>query len=130
MTIDKNTIIAVDFDGTIVTHEYPAVGKPVPYCIETLQKINKSGAKIILYTMRSGEELAQAVEYLINNDIKLWAVNENPEQKRWTASPKVYAHIYIDDAAIGGFTLQDTNYSPRPYIDWCMVDNILFPEEF
>lgn len=128
--ISKGTIIALDFDGTVVTHEYPLIDKPLPYCIDTLKKINNAGCKIILYTMRSGEYLAQAVEYLIDNDIKLWAVNENPEQKKWTDSPKIYAQIYIDDAAIGGFTMQDPNFSDRPYIDWIMVDAVLFPEEF
>jgi len=124
------TIYAIDFDGTIVTHEYPKIGKPIPYCIETLQRIIEQGGKIILYTMRSGELLAQAVEYLINNDIKLWGVNKNPMQHRWTDSPKVFANIYIDDAALGTLTMQDPNFSDRQYVDWVMVDNLLFPEEY
>ena len=31
-------IIAVDFDVTIVEHQYPAIGKELPYAIEVLKK--------------------------------------------------------------------------------------------
>lgn len=126
--IKTGTIVAVDFDGTIVTHEYPLIGKPLEYCIETLKKINNAGGKIILYTMRSGEELAQAVEYLIDNDIKLWGINKNPDQHTWTESPKIYAQIYIDDAALGTHTMHNPEFSSRPYVDWVIVDALLFPE--
>ena len=128
--IKPGTIVAVDFDGTIVTHEYPKIGKPLQYCIETLHKITAAGGKIILYTMRSGEELAQAVDYLIDNDVELWGVNKNPEQHTWTNSPKVYANIYIDDAALGTHTLHDPNFAARPYVDWVIIDALLFPEEY
>lgn len=127
--IKQGTVVAVDFDGTIVTHEYPEIDKPLPYCIETLKKITDAGGKIILYTMRSGETLAQAVDYLIDNDIKLWGINKNPDQHIWTDSPKVYAQIYIDDAALGTHTLQDPVFSSRPYVDWIIIDALLFSEE-
>lgn len=29
--------IAVDFDGTIVEHRYPAIGRELPFAIETLK---------------------------------------------------------------------------------------------
>lgn len=128
--IIPGTVVAVDFDGTVVTHEYPNIGKPLPYCIETLHKISAAGGKIILYTMRSGEELAQAVVYLIENDVILWGVNKNPDQHTWTDSPKVYAQIYIDDAAdLGLYTMQDESFSDRRYVDWTLVDALLFPQE-
>lgn len=124
------TIYAVDFDGTVVTHEFPNIGKPLPYCIETLKKINDADGKIILYTMRHGETLDHAVDYLIKNDIKLWGINNNPDQHTWSKSPKVYAHVYIDDAALGAHTMHDPNFSERPYVDWTLVDALLFPEEY
>ena len=60
---NKPLIIAVDFDGTIVTHEYPRIGRPVPGAIETMKEFLARGDKLILWTMRSGEELADAVRY-------------------------------------------------------------------
>ncbi len=109
-------IIAVDFDGTIVEHEYPAIGRRVPLAITKLKEFIAQGHKIILYTMRSGKELQYAVEYCKRNGINFWAVNENPTQKEWTSSPKIYAHMYIDDAAFGCPLIHVKGR--RSYVDW------------
>lgn len=45
-------IIAVDFDGTCVTHEFPEVGKDIG-AVPVLRELVEKGHKIILYTMRS-----------------------------------------------------------------------------
>lgn len=139
-------IIGLDFDGTCVTHEFPKIGKELPYCVDTLKKIVAAGGKLILWTMRSNHELPEsddphihtqaemyldhATTWFYDRGIELWAVNENPEQKSWTHSPKAYCHVYIDDAALGSHTMQDPNFSDRPYVDWAIVDAILFPEEY
>ena len=112
----KSPVVAIDFDGTIVAHRYPEIGEPVPYALETMRAMTTRGYKLILYTMRSGEYLRQAVDYLTAEGIELWAVNENPAQKYWTASPKVYAHVYIDDAAFGCPLVEVEN--DRPIVDW------------
>ena len=123
-------IIAIDFDGTVVTHEYPSVGKDVG-AVSVLEDLIYNGHKLILNTMRSGKELSDAVKWFENNNIELYGINENPTQKSWTTSPKVYAQLYIDDAALGiplieklmeknGFTIND-----RPYVDWLQVRKLL-----
>jgi hypothetical protein len=117
-------IIAVDFDGTCVTHEYPRVGKDIG-AVPVLKKLTDSGHKLVLNTMRSGDELADAIQWFIDNDIPLYGVNENPDQKSWTASPKVYAHIYIDDAALGCPLVFDHGLSIRPFVNWTAVDEFL-----
>lgn len=89
--------IGIDFDGTMVEHKYPEIGEPV----DVVKKLMTAGHKIILYTMRSGERLEQAVEYLEEEGIVLYAVNENPSQKYWTESPKIFCNLYIDDASLG-----------------------------
>lgn len=144
--IAPGTIIGLDFDGTCVAHEFPKVGKELPYCVDTLKKIVAAGGLIILWTMRSnhtvdpitsspeihakkGMYLDDAVNWFKKRDIPLWGIQTNPDQKSWTSSPKAYAHIYIDDAALGSFTMQDTAFSDRPYIDWALVDTFLFPEK-
>lgn len=96
----KSAVIAIDFDGTIVEHKYPAIGAPIKGAIETIKELQARGHKIILWTMRSGKELDEAVAYLQKNGITPWGVNQNPEQD-WSTSPKAYAQIYIDDAALG-----------------------------
>jgi hypothetical protein len=116
--------IAIDFDGTCVTHEYPRVGKDIG-AVPVLKKLTDSGHQLILNTMRSGDELADAIQWFIDNDIPLYGVNENPTQKSWTASPKVYAHLYIDDAALGCPLMFNNAVSNRPFVNWELVDQYI-----
>lgn len=116
--------IAVDFDGTCVTHEYPRVGRNIG-AVPVLKKLVDAGHKLILNTMRSGDELADAIQWFIDNDIPLFGINENPTQKSWTASPKVYANLYIDDAALGCPLTTDTFPFVKPYVDWIEVEKQL-----
>ena len=116
--------IAIDFDGTCVTHDYPRVGKDIG-AVPVLKKLTDSGHQLILNTMRSDDELADAVQWFIDNDIPLYGANENPTQKSWTASPKVYAHLYIDDAALGCPLTSNFAVSSRPFVDWTAVEYYL-----
>lgn len=121
-------IIAVDFDGTCVTHEYPYMGTDIG-AVPVLKELVDAGYRLILYTMRSGKLEKAAVEWFKNNDIPLFAVNCNPEQKKWTQSPKPNADLYIDDNAIGcPLTTSDT--CTRPYVDWVKVREWLVKEGF
>jgi hypothetical protein len=119
--------IAVDFDGTCVTHEYPKVGKDIG-AVPVLKKLTDSGHKLILNTMRSGKELAAAIKWFIDNDIPLFGANENPTQKSWTDSPKVHANVYIDDCGIGCPVIYNPAVSGRPYVDWTAIEKILKKE--
>jgi hypothetical protein len=123
----KDKIIAVDFDGTCVTHEYPKVGRFIG-AQKVLHRLVNEGAKLILWTMRSNNHLTDAVNWFNENQIPLFGVNENPEQKIWTSSPKTYAHIYIDDAALGIplVTYKEGFSGERPYVDWDQVEELLF----
>jgi hydroxymethylpyrimidine pyrophosphatase-like HAD family hydrolase len=108
--------IAIDFDGTIVTHQYPRIGTPVPYAFESMKLMQQLGINLILYTMRSGKELQEAVDYCEFKGIQFYAVNENPTQYKWTQSNKVFAHMYIDDMAYGAPLLPI--YEERLFFDW------------
>ena len=117
-------IIGIDFDGTCVTHDYPRIGKEIG-AIEVLKRLVEAGHKLILNTMRSGKELQDAIDWFNENGIELYGVNENPTQKRWTQSPKVYAHLYIDDAALGCPLRMNSALSERPFVDWEVVSFLL-----
>lgn len=97
--------IAVDFDGTIVEHEYPGIGKEKLFAFQTLKELEKRGASIILWTFRAGKELDEAVEFCRKNGIEFYAVNKNYPEEVFdeTVSRKINADIYIDDRNIGGF---------------------------
>lgn len=120
--------IAVDFDGTCVTHEYPYLGLDIG-AQPVLRELVEQGHNLILYTMRSGKLEKEAVEWFKKNDIPLYAVNSNPTQKKWTKSIKVHADVYIDDAALGCPLIHSMNAS-RPYVDWVKVREWLVTEGF
>lgn len=120
-------IIAIDFDGTCVTHEFPNIGEDIG-AVPVLKELVEKGHKLILYTMRSGDLLNDAIDWFGDNGIELYGVNKNPEQYkyRWTSSPKVYANIYIDDAALGvPLKLDEDGSISRPYVDWNRVRELL-----
>lgn len=121
--MSKKKIIAIDFDGTCVAHRYPSIGKDIG-AVPTLRQLTGQGHKLILYTMRSGAPLSEAEAWFEYWKIPLWAVNQNPQQSTWTSSPKPYAHVYIDDAALGCPLLYDPE-EERPYVDWKQVRAIL-----
>ena len=101
-------IVAVDFDGTCVTYEYPNVGKEIG-AAPILKKMTENGVKIVLCTMRDGKLLEDAVKWFSDNNIPLYGINKTPGQYKWTTSPKIFANYYIDDSAIGTPLLLDTN---------------------
>lgn len=100
-----NIKIAVDFDGTIVDHEYPAIGKEKLFAFITLKELQKRGALLLLWTYREGAELEEAVEFCRKNGIEFYAVNKNyPEEQPADNNPrKLNADIFIDDRNVGGF---------------------------
>lgn len=119
----KPCVIAVDFDGTCVTHEYPNVGCDVG-AQEVLRELVAAGHKLILWTMRSGKELQDAVRWFEEYNIPLYGVQRNPTQDSWTSSPKCYAKVFIDDAALGAPLVCEKAF--RPYIDWKAVRKYFF----
>lgn len=122
----KSLYIGIDFDGTCVEHKYPEIGEFLDGAIETLLKLQNAGHKLILHTMRSEERLVQAVEALEEMGVKLYAVNENPSQKYWTKSPKVFCNIYIDDCALGIPLVRP--HVGKPYVDWEAVEEMLLDD--
>lgn len=109
-------IIAVDFDGTCVTHEYPKIGKDIN-AVPVLKELVNKGHNIMLWTMRDRTELADAVQWFKDNDIPLFGINENPTQT-WSSSNKQYANLYIDDTAIGCPLKHDDALSEYAFVDW------------
>ncbi len=97
--------IAVDFDGTIVEHAYPAIGREKMFAFQTLKELQKHGCLLILWTYRTGKELDEAVEFCRINGIEFYAVNKNyPEEiMDENVSRKINADIFIDDRNLGGF---------------------------
>lgn len=99
--------IAVDFDGTIVEHKFPEIGKEKPFAVDTLRRLAAEGHKIILWTSREGELLDAAVEFCRKKGLEFYAVNSNvPDGSLFSdarrQATKVTADVYIDDRNLGG----------------------------
>lgn len=118
--------ICIDFDGTCVKHAYPNVGDDIG-AVPVLKKLIKKGHRLILFTMRDGNELSDAVQWFKKHQIPLYGINKNPTQKKWTTSPKAYGQLYIDDSALGIPLI--TSPLERPYVDWKKVNELLGWEE-
>lgn len=96
-------IIAVDFDGTLVTDKWPEIGEPIDSVIQYVKLQRQHGAKIILWTNRQGKELVNAIYWCIDHGIDLDAVNEDiPEtiERFGSSSRKIYADEFIDDRSL------------------------------
>lgn len=106
-------IIAVDFDGTIVEHKYPAIGKEIPFAIETLKKLKEERHTLILWTVREEKLLEEAVNFCKERGLEFYAINSNyPEEKKSHDhfSRKLKADLFIDDRNIGGLPDWGTIY--------------------
>lgn len=96
--------IGVDFDGTIVEHEYPKIGKPVPFAFDVLKRLQEEGHILILWTVREGDLLQKAIDFCAANGITFYAHNKNyPEEvMSENVARKLTCDIFIDDRNIGG----------------------------
>lgn len=106
--------IAVDFDGTIVHHEYPRIGKEKPFAIETLKLLAKEQHKLILWTVREGRLLDEAVAWCKERGLEFYAINKDyPEETQNNNnhfSRKLKVDLFIDDRNIGGLPDWGTIY--------------------
>ena len=123
-------IIAVDFDGTIVEHRYPAIGNEIPFAIDTLKKLREERHKLILWSVREGKLLEEAVNYCKERGLEFYAVNTNyPEEQgnHEHFSRKLKADLFIDDRNLGG--LPDWGVIYRMIHDGLTFEDI-YREEF
>ncbi|HOO84358.1 MAG TPA: hydrolase [Prolixibacteraceae bacterium] len=111
--------IAVDFDGTIVEHKYPEIGKIRPFAFETLKMLHNKGHQLILWTYRAGIYLTEAVEFCKANGVEFYAVNSSYPEEMFDGSKsrKIDCDLYIDDRNIGGLP------------SWGEIYHIIHPEE-
>lgn len=106
--------IAVDFDGTIVEHKYPKIGEEIPFATDTLKMLIKDHHKLILWSVREGELLDEAVEWCRNRGVEFYAVNRDyPEEtldNNQHFSRKLKVDMFIDDRNVGGLPDWGTIY--------------------
>ena len=106
--------IAIDFDGTIVEHRYPEIGPERPFATETLRMLIRDRHQLILWTVREGRLLDEAVEWCRQRGVEFWAVNRDfPEEnieRNEHFSRKLKVDLFIDDRNLGGLPDWGTIY--------------------
>lgn len=106
--------IAIDFDGTLVEHKYPAIGKEIPFAFETLRKLQQDRHRLILWTVREGQLLEEALTFCRERGVEFYAVNRDyPEEEKGANrhySRKLKADLFIDDRNLGGLPDWGTIY--------------------
>ena len=127
-------IIAVDFDGTIVEHKYPKIGNEIPFAIDTLKKLKNEHHKLILWSVREGKLLDDAVTFCRERGLEFYAVNRNyPEEQLGHDyfSRKLKADLFIDDRNLGGLpdwgTIYEMVTKKLSYED--LLSNSVYEEE-
>lgn len=108
-------VIATDFDGTIVTHKYPHIGAEIPFAIDTLKLLIQEHHRVILWTVREGHLLDEAVEWCRERGVEFYAINrdypeEDPQHLTDGFSRKIKADLFIDDRNLGGIPDWGTIY--------------------
>lgn len=94
---DRPQIIAVDFDGTLVTHEFPGIGKLKQPVVDFITRKHERGNIIMLWTTRDNERLKEAKEFLKEHDVPIDCYNENFDKLPFKTSNRIYADLYIGD---------------------------------
>ena len=115
----KQLTIAIDFDGTIVEHQYPEIGKELPFATHTIKALHKKGHRLILWTYRTGKELEEALNFCKEHELEFYAINKNYPEEKLSAKTgrKILADIYIDDRNFGGMP------------SWTEIYQSIHPEE-
>ena len=103
-------IIAVDFDGTIVEHQYPGIGREKPFAIDTLKKLAKEHHRLILWTVREGKLLQEAIDFCKERGLEFYAVNRNYPEEKHPTERKLRVEMWIDDRNLGGLPDWGTIY--------------------
>ncbi len=98
--------IAIDFDGTIVEHEYPQIGREIPFAVDTIKMLIRDRHNLILWSCREGQLLDDAVEWCRKRGIEFYAINRDyPEESKKGNehySRKLKVDMFIDDRNVGG----------------------------
>ncbi len=110
--IKSRASICVDFDGTIVGHEFPKIGEEMPHAFEVMKELQEAGYRLILWTCREDEGpnrqyLTDAVNFCAENGVEFDAVNKTIEEVEFRPKEclqrKPYCQYFIDDRNLGGF---------------------------
>lgn len=118
-------VISIDFDGTVVEHRYPKIGEEIPHATETLRKLMEDGHKLVLWTVREGPLLEEAINWCRERGVEFSAINETlraDTNEHSNNTRKIDADIYVDDCNIGGrFDWETVYHMIHDHLDYYQI---------
>lgn len=122
-------IIYLDFDGTVVEHAYPKIGREVPHAMRVIKRLQQAGHTIFLNTMRvelDEKETEKAVDYInLHFKVEISPIYTYSNKKIYPIwDPANKEKIFIDDKAYG-IPLIPAVYDGENMVDWLRVEQIL-----
>lgn len=120
--------ILLDFDSTVVYNRSPFIGEEIEHCVTVLKRLLSAGHQFVLYTMRADNLEDDAMEWFRNRRIEIKYVNCNPEYE--TGARKIYGHLTICDHCLGIPLKVDHEISPKPFVDWYKVEELLIEKGY
>ena len=124
--------IYLDFDGTVVEHQYPALGAPNPHALRVIAKLQTKGHHIILNTYRADlndGSLEEALAYL-NSSGEIETIIEHLEAK---VNLPIFDldealrldELYIDDISEGTPMRRNKVLEYGLMVDWVELERLL-----
>lgn len=113
----RKLIIAIDFDGCIVSNRYPEIGVLRSGARDTINKWYENHT-IIINSCRSGSYSEDMFKFILDNKINCHYINENSQElieKYNGDTRKISADIYFDDHNAGGFN--DWKWADQKVLD-------------
>jgi len=128
MLSDK-LVLAIDFDGTIVSHNYPEMGELFTHAKECINELYDSGKYyIIIWSCRTNQNEADMIKFLNENGIRYHSINENCpefiakcELVKCGLPRKLYYDILVDDRSLWGYCI---NFE----FEWPMIKRLIETE--
>lgn len=123
--------IYLDFDGTVVEHDYPKIGKLNPNSLEVIKKLQDAGHTVILNTMRiefEDDSMQEALDFInLNSEIEGINISQFTKNKvhpcRWDLD-NLENDLYIDDIA-ANIPLIKSSIDNGFMVDWIEIENQL-----
>ena len=125
--------IYLDFDGTVVEHQYPAIGAENPHAIRVIRALQNIGHAIILNTYRADlndGSLEEALAFLNDSAHGLDTISKSTAKKihpgpfDLTESLR-FDKLYIDDIAEGIPLIPNRIIANGFMVDWLAVEHAL-----
>jgi len=118
-------ILAIDFDGVVCKHaHFPNIGEDNPGAVKWLKRFQELGARLFLWTCRNDDSLQLAIDRLDSHGVVMESYNEfDYGREEFSPYPKLFANLYIDDAAFGAPLVYPEG--ERAYLDWDVVGPVV-----